>query len=252
MRLLLGEDDPALGRAVCGFLMREGHAVDWVVTGNQVLSSLANYVYDCVLLDLHLPELSGKDCLAAARGRENRTPVIVVTASGSSAQRVALLDIGADDYLVKPFDLHELLARIRAVVRRTKIAGEAASESVMHYGPLSLRPNSSTVAWHGQPIALTVKEFMVLESLLKRSNRVVRRQQLEAEVYGWRDAIESNSIEVHVHYLRRKIHPRLIQTVRGVGYQLCDPQQLAATDPDTHPPAAPPSNANGPSAGPMQ
>jgi two-component system, OmpR family, response regulator QseB len=222
MRFLMAEDDAVLGRAVCSYLMREGHAVDWAVTGNQVLSYLRTYTYDCVLLDLNLPELPGRDCLADARSRGNQTPVIVTTASASSAHRVDLLDIGADDFLAKPFDLHELGARVRAVVRRSQQPGETRQHGFTTYGPLTLQPNSGSVTWHGRSIPLTVKEFMVLESLLKRPNRVVQRHQLEAEVYGWNDPIESNSIEVHVHYLRRKIDPQLIQTVRGVGYQLRD------------------------------
>ena len=228
MRFLLAEDDAVLGRAVCAYLMRDGHAVDWAVTGNQVLSYLRAYSYDCVLLDLNLPELQGRDCLADARSRGNQTPVIVTTASGSSAHRVELLDIGADDFLAKPYDLHELGARVRAVVRRSQQPTDHREQGLTTYGPLTLQPNSGSVTWHGKSIPLTVKEFMVLETLLKRPNRVVQRQQLEAEVYGWNDPIESNSIEVHVHYLRRKIDPQLIQTVRGVGYQLCDARVLAS------------------------
>lgn len=226
MRLMLAEDDATLGRAVCRFLMRDGHAIDWAVTGNQVVSYLRAHRYDCALLDLNLPELQGRDCLVDARQRGNQTPVIVTTASGFSTDRVRLLDVGADDYLVKPYDLQELAARIRAVVRRSQASDMGAGRGTS-YGPLTLRPNTSSVTWRGREIALTLKEFMVLESLLKRPQRVVQRQQLEAEVYGWKDPIASNSIEVHVHYLRRKIDPQLIRTVRGVGYQLCDEHRLA-------------------------
>jgi two-component system response regulator QseB len=219
MRLLLAEDDNVLGRAICGFLLRDGHGVDWATDGNQLLALSAKYEYDCVLLDLGLPELSGDDCLAMMRGRENTTPVIVITARGFTDLRVRMLDIGADDYLVKPFDLTELAARIKAIVRRSCVPASSGEVPLTH-GPLTLQRSSSTVLWHGVPIALTGTEVRLLEALVQNKSRIVTRQHLEAEIYGWNEDVGSNAIEVHVHYLRRKISPDLIRTVRGVGYQL--------------------------------
>jgi two-component system response regulator QseB len=219
MRLLLAEDDSVLGRAICGFLMRDGHAVDWATDGTQLLALSAKYEYDCMLLDLGLPEQSGDDCLVKIRSRENATPVIVITARGFKDQRIRLLDIGADDYLVKPFDLTELGARIKAVVRRSSVQ-ESGGEAALTYGPLTLQRSSSTVLWHGVPIALTGTEIRLLEALVQNRSRIVTRQHLEAEIYGWNEDVGSNAIEVHVHFLRRKISPDLIRTIRGVGYQI--------------------------------
>jgi DNA-binding response OmpR family regulator len=219
MRLLLAEDDQALGRATCVYMMRDGHAVDWVTNGNHLLELSGKYEYDCVLLDLGLPELSGRDCLVNMRSRENATPVIVTTAQGFRDHRIQLLDIGADDYLIKPYDLSELAARIKAIVRRSQ-ASSGREDSQTNYGPLTLLPASNSVHWRGETVLLTAKEFRVLEVLLQRQNRIVTRQQLEAEVYGWNESVGSNAIEVHIHHLRRKLASELIQTVRGVGYQV--------------------------------
>lgn len=219
MRLLLAEDDVALGRATCVYLMRDGHAVDWVTNGNQLLELTGKYSYDCVMLDLGLPELSGRDCLVNMRAHENITPVVVTTAQGFLDDRIRLLDIGADDYLVKPYDLAELEARVKAVVRRSQVVPSQGS-GVQTYGPLTLMPASNSVQWQGENIVLAAREFRVLEVLLQRRHRIVPRQELEAEVYGWNENVGSNAIEVHVHYLRRKLSPKLIVTVRGVGYQV--------------------------------
>jgi len=221
MRLLLAEDDNALGRAVCGFLMRDGHAVDWATDGGQLLELSAKYEYDCVLLDLGLPDLCGDECLAHMRNRDIATPVIVITARGFTDQRIRLLDIGADDYLVKPFDLTELAARVKAIVRRSRTT-ETGGPSARTHGPLTMQPSNGTVLWHGVSVALTVTEIRLLEALLQHKNRVVTRQHLEAELYGWNEDVGSNAIEVHVHYLRRKISPDPIRTVRGVGYQIAN------------------------------
>ena len=219
MRLLLAEDDAALGRATCLYMMRDGHPVDWVTNGNQLLELSRKFEYDCVILDLGLPELSGNDCLVNLRAHNNATPVIITTAQGARDLRVKLLDIGADDYLLKPYDLAELSARVKAIVRRSRPSvniGEASRT----FGPLTLMPASNSVLWHGAPVVLMAKEFRVLEALLRRNGRVVTRQQLEAEVYGWNESVVSNSVEVHIHHLRRKLSAELITTVRGVGYQI--------------------------------
>jgi DNA-binding response OmpR family regulator len=217
MRLLFAEDDELLGRATCVALLQAGHAVDWVTTGNQLLGSLNRHEYDCVLLDLGLPGLSGEECLRGLRARQQRVPVVVLTARGQKDDRIAVLDLGADDYMVKPYDLDEMAARVRAVVRRSR---DIEQKTEFTHGPLRLRPLSRTVLWHGEPVPLTSKEFLLLDSLVRWPARIVTREQLEQALYGWGEEIGSNAIEVHVHHLRRKLSPKLIVTVRGVGYQL--------------------------------
>jgi DNA-binding response OmpR family regulator len=219
MRLLLAEDDEALGRATCTFMMRDGHAVDWVLTGNKLLELSGKFEYDCVLLDLGLPELEGRDCLVNLRARANLTPVVVTTAQGFREQRIQLLDLGADDYLIKPYDLAELAARVKAVVRRSRQVERADDEGASH-GPLKLQPASNSVLWHGATLVLTAREYRVLDTLVRRRGSTVTRQQLEAAVYGWNETIGSNAVEVHIHSLRRKLSPALIVTLRGIGYQL--------------------------------
>ncbi|MEY4581282.1 MAG: hypothetical protein RL701_5985 [Pseudomonadota bacterium] len=219
MRLLLAEDDVNLGRATCVFMMRDGHAVDWVTNGNQLLGLLGSFEYACVILDLGLPELGGDDCLLNMRSRGNATPVIVTTARGFREDRIGMLDLGADDYLVKPYDLAELSARIKAIVRRNQ-GVVSVSQGQQSFGPLTLLPSRNAVEWHGRAVVLTVKEFWVLQALLQRYGRPATRQQLEEDIYGWNESVGSNSVEVHIHHLRKKIDASLIQTVRGVGYQI--------------------------------
>ncbi|MFO1220366.1 MAG: response regulator transcription factor [Burkholderiaceae bacterium] len=227
MRLLLAEDDALLGRATCLGLLEHGWSVEWVTDGPQALASLARHRYDCVLLDLGLPEVAGEECLRNVRTRHERTPVIVLTARAQKSERIALLDLGADDYMVKPYDLDELAARVRAVVRRTQHGDGAAA---MEHGPLRVLPLDRTVLWHGARLALTSKEFLLLDAMIRRPNRIATREQLEMALYGWGEAIGSNAVEVHVHHLRRKLHPGLILTVRGVGYQLCPLDRVAELD----------------------
>ena len=219
MRLLLAEDDDILGRATCVFMMRDGHAVDWATNGNQMLTLLGKFDYDCVVLDLGLPELGGDDCLRNMRSRGNPTPVIVTTARGFRDDRISMLDHGADDYLVKPYDLAELHSRIKAILRRTH-GPQTVNPEQHSFGPLTLLPARNAVKWHDRVIPLSVKEFWVLQVLLKRHGRPVTRQQLEAEIYGWNESVDSNSVEVHIHFIRKKIDPGLIKTVRGFGYQV--------------------------------
>jgi DNA-binding response OmpR family regulator len=222
MRLLFAEDDVLLGRATCVALLKVGHAVDWVTSGDQLLAALERETYDCLLLDLGLPGLSGEDCLRAIRSGQRRLPVVVLTARGQKDDRIAVLDLGADDYMVKPYDLDEMAARVRAVVRRNR---EDHSPELIH-GPLVLRPLTRSVLWRGQPVTLTGKEFMLLDALMRATNRSVTREHLEAALYGWGEEIGSNAVEVHVHHLRRKLSRRLIITTRGVGYRLGAEDQL--------------------------
>jgi DNA-binding response OmpR family regulator len=228
MRLLLAEDDPLLGRATCLGLMQAGYAVDWVTTGNKLIGALRDFAYDCVLLDLGLPELSGEACLRNVRAQRNAVPIIVLTARALVGDRVNMLDQGADDYLVKPFDLDELTARVRAVVRRGQTAN---MEQGLTHGPLKLMPLNRNVLWHGKVVQLTSKEFWALEALVRRRGAPMTRRQLEEALYSWNEEIGSNAVEVHVHHLRRKIHPAVVVTQRGAGYRVGDEAVLAAAVP---------------------
>ncbi|HET7670113.1 MAG TPA: response regulator [Burkholderiales bacterium] len=216
MRALVVEDDPMIGRAVVAGLHQHGYAVDWVKDGAEAELALAHAVYDVALLDLGLPRKDGLEVLKGVRRAKNDLPVLIITARDSVADRIAGLDNGADDYLVKPFDLDELLARTRAVIRRH--GGRAQSESI--YGALTLDPARRRVVFKGTEVELSPREFAVLEALMKEPGAVVSRERLEDAVYGWGEEIGSNSIEVHVHHLRRKLAPELIRNVRGVGYRI--------------------------------
>ncbi len=218
MRLLLAEDYVPLGEAVRESLRRTGKTVDWVLNGAEFTAALLTQSYDLIILDLGLPDTSGEVLLQRVRADHPNQPVIVITARGSVHDRVSLLDLGADDYLVKPFDLDELKARVRSVTRRRE--SQEDEESCIAHGPLRLVPQRRAATLNGQPVVLTNKEFWVLETLMRKKNQVVTRAQLEETLYGWGEEVDSNAIEVYVHFLRRKLGPNLIQTVRGVGYQL--------------------------------
>lgn len=218
MRILLAEDDSLVGRAVHKSLGREGFAVDWVRSGQEFKGAVQGHQYDAVALDLGLPDTCGEVLLQYLQGKTPRTPVIVVTARGSVHDRVSLLNMGADDFLVKPFDLDELTARIRSILRRTP-PDEGNSDSASH-GPLELFPQRFVATWHGLSVNLTHREFCVLEVLVRRKNQVLSRGQIEEALYGWGEEIESNAVEVYVHALRQKFCAKLIHTIRGVGYQI--------------------------------
>jgi len=205
-----------IGRAVVAGLHEQGYAVDWVKDGAEAELALGNAVYDLALLDLGLPRRDGLDVLKNVRRAKNHLPVLIITARDSVADRIAGLDSGADDYLVKPFDLDELLARTRAVIRRH--GGRGQTE--IAYGALRLDPVQRRVIFRGDDIDLSPREFAVLEALMKEPGAVVSRERLEDAVYGWGEEIGSNSIEVHVHHLRRKLASDLIRNVRGVGYRV--------------------------------
>ena len=216
MRLLLVEDDPMIGASVQRGLKQEGYSVDWVRDGAAAEGALADGVHELILLDLGLPRKSGLELLAALRRRGVATPVLVITARDSVADRVKGLDAGADDYLVKPFDLDELSARVRALLRRQ---GGRASP-VLDVGPLSLDPAAHTVTLDGAPVALSKREFSLLHALMKQPGVPLSRAQIEESLYGWGEEIESNAVEVHIHSLRRKIGTERIRNVRGVGYMV--------------------------------
>jgi len=214
MRILVVEDDLLLGDALQAGLRQRGLDVDWVADGIAAQTALRSDGFAAVVLDLGLPRLDGLDVLRRVRAKGVRTPVLVLTARDAVEDRVRGFDTGADDYVVKPVDLDELAARLRALVRRAR--GDAAPTLVV--GPLRLDPAARTVMLHGRPIELQAKEFNVLQEFMLHAGRVLSRQQLEERLYAWGDEVESNAVEVHIHHLRKKLSPELIRTVRGVGY----------------------------------
>ena len=216
MRILLAEDDPMIGAAVKDGLRQDGFVVDWVRDGAAADAALRDPVHDLVLLDLALPRRTGLDVLAAMRRRDDARPVLILTARDAVSDRVAGLDAGADDYLVKPFDFDELAARIRALGRRQ--AGRAAPKLV--HGELTLDPATREVTRAGEPVALSPREFALLEALMTRAAAVLSRAQLEDRLYGWNEPVDSNAVEVHLHALRRKLGSQAIRNVRGVGWTL--------------------------------
>ena len=216
MRLLLVEDDPMIGASVQSGLRQEGHSVDWVRDGAAAELAIANGVHEMVLLDLGLPRKSGLELLASLRRKGVTMPVLVITARDSVADRVKGLDAGADDYLVKPFDLDELSARIRALMRRH---GGRASPVIEH-GPLRLDPATHEFFLNGVPVALSGREFSLLHALMEQPGVPLSRAQLEERIYGWNEEIESNTVEVYIHSLRRKLGAEWIRNVRGVGYRV--------------------------------
>ena len=216
MRILLAEDDPMIGGSLCKGLRGEGFTVDWVQDGRSAELALETTGYALVLLDLGLPKKDGLAVLHGWRRRDLTVPVLILTARDAVPDRVKGLDSGADDYLVKPFDLSELLARIRALLRRQ--AGRV--RELVEIGGVRLDPAAHTVEYQGQPVALSAREFALLHALLEQPGVVLSREQLEEQLYGWGEEVESNTIEVHIHNLRRKLSPGVIRTVRGVGYRL--------------------------------
>jgi len=222
MRLLLVEDDAMLGAALRAGLQQDGHAVDWVRDANAADSAwLAprDCPFDAVVLDLGLPGGSGLDLLRRARGRGIATPVLIATARDRVADRVVGLDAGADDYLVKPLDLDELNARLRAVARRTAGRGD----DLLQLGEVRIDAAARRVTRAGRPVDLTARETAVLLALARRPGAILSRTQLAEALYGWDDGIESNAIDVHLHHLRRKLGPALIETQRGLGWRLVAP-----------------------------
>jgi DNA-binding response OmpR family regulator len=214
MRLLLVEDDAMIGEAVLQVLRDQHYAVDWVRDGTMADEALKSEQYDLLLLDLGLPKRDGLDVLRALRQRRATVPVLIATARDGVADRIAGLDAGADDYVVKPYDTDELLARVRALLRRSAGRGEPVFE---HKG-VSLNPATREATVDGQPVSLSAREWAVLEPLLARPGAVLSRAQLEEKLYSWKDDISSNAVEVYIHNVRKKLGNELIQTVRGLGY----------------------------------
>ena len=216
MRLLLVEDDIMIGEAVLDLLRADHYAVDWVKDGEMADTALRTESYDLVLLDLGLPRRDGLSVLRALRSRKQQMPVLIATARDSVQQRIEGLDAGADDYVLKPYDMDELLARIRALLRRA--AGRA--EPVYEHLGVSINPATREVLVNGQSVVISAREWAVLEPLIAWPGRVLSRAQLEEKLYSWKDEISSNAVEVYVHGLRKKLGAALIQNVRGVGYMV--------------------------------
>lgn len=214
MRLLLVEDDELLGDAVKTGLTQFGYVVDWLADGESARLAVKSEIFDLIILDLGLPKLSGLAFLQAIRHQGNKTPVIILTARESIEDRVKGLDSGADDYLIKPFDLNELSARIRALVRRS--VGRA--DAIIQYRNITLDPAAHTVLLNNEKINLPRREFSLLQKLLENTGQVLSRDKLMQSIYGWDEDVDSNTLEVHIHNLRKKLNANFIRTIRGVGY----------------------------------
>lgn len=214
MRLLLIEDNDSIGKGLYVGLNQAGYAVDWVRDGETAYSAFITEEYDVAVLDLGLPRKSGIEVLDELRERGNKVPVLILTAKDTINDRIIGLDHGADDYMVKPFDLDELQARLRAIVRRS--SGRAAPGLV--HGSIQLDPASHTVTKSGDVVELTPRAFEILRILMENQGRVLSRSRLEESMYSWKDEIESNAVEVHIHQIRKKLGGELIRTIRGVGY----------------------------------
>lgn len=214
MRLLIVEDDLLLGDGVQTGLKQRGYSVDWARDGEEAVVALATETYAAIVLDLGLPKKSGLDVLRMLRAQGNSVPVLILTARDSVSDRVTGLDAGADDYLVKPFNLDELAARLRALTRRAT----GRSSTLLRHGALTLNPSAHRVTWRDEDVELAPKEFAVLQELLENKGQVLSRERLEQSLYGWGEEVESNAVEVHIHHLRKKLGSDLIRTVRGVGY----------------------------------
>src|SRR5690606_706330 len=214
MRLLLVEDDKALGEGLRLGLRQEGYTVDWLEDGASALHALLSEDFDLLVLDLGLPRMSGLQVLRELRRSGSALPVLILPARDATEDRIAGLDAGADDYLVKPFALDELKARLRALLRRS--AGRA--ELRIEHAGVSLDPSSQQVSYQGKPVPMTPKEYLLLHELLSQPGKVLTRERLAQLLYGWDEEAESNTLEVHIHHLRKKLFSSLIRTVRGVGY----------------------------------
>ncbi|MEX0606333.1 MAG: response regulator [Marinobacter sp.] len=219
MRVLLVEDDELLGDGLCQGLMQEGYAVDWLKDGQSAALAMDSDHFDVVVLDLMLPLQSGTDVLVNWRNQGITVPILILTALDSVDEKIQGLDFGADDYLVKPVDMGELVARLRALARRASGRGN----NLVECGPVALDFTARCVSVNGEPLRVSRHEFAILEALLERPGHAVSRDHLETRLYGWSDGPESNSLEVHVHRLRGKLGDGLIETVRGLGYRFAQP-----------------------------
>lgn len=218
MRLLLVEDDAILGDGLKAGLTMDGYAVDWLTDGAQADEALRLNSYDLVVLDLNLPRMDGMTVLKNLRKRKNKTPVLVLTARDGVSERVAGLDSGADDFVCKPFDLAEICARLRALIRRH----DGDGSPVLEYKGIAIDPAAHQVHFNGKPLELSNKEYAILHFLLSHKGQVKSRERLEASLYSFDSEVSSNAVEVHIHHLRRKLGNDLIRNIRGVGYIIDD------------------------------
>jgi len=220
MRILLAEDDAMLGDGLRAGLRQQGFQVDWVRDGLAAEREISTGDYQAAVLDLGLPQKDGLDVLQALRSKKISTPVLVLTARDTVPDRIKGLDLGADDYVLKPVDLFELGARLRSLVRRA----HGQIQDVLTCGDLQMNPAARQVMFENQPVTLSAREFDLLHALLLAVGRIMSREQLEQQLYSWGNEVESNAVEVHIHHLRKKLRPDLIQTVRGIGYTLLRPK----------------------------
>jgi DNA-binding response OmpR family regulator len=224
MRILLAEDDQSLGQALADGLRQLGYAVDWITDGTQADAALSDTEYAAAILDWNLPRSSGPTIIAGMRRRQDATPVLLLTARDDLSDRVAGLDAGADDYVVKPVHLDELAARLRALLRRA----DGQVEPAIRLGALEVTPAARTATLDGESLELTAREYALLETLVRHPGRAYSRDQLEEALYGWDQEVASNAVEVHVHHLRHKLGPGWIRTLRGIGYAIRPPEREAA------------------------
>lgn len=216
MRILLAEDDVSQAESIKTWLEMDGYNVDWVERGDHAILAIEQHQYDCVLLDRGLPKATGDEILKTLRMQQQPTPVIFITARDSIQDRVEGLDLGANDYLVKPFSLEELSARVRSQLRQH----QSSAGQDLRYANLVLDPQAKTLIQEGQTVNLTAKEFQILHKLMQKPEHVMTREQLEESLYAWGDEIESNAIEVFIYQLRKKIGSQYIKTIRGLGYRM--------------------------------
>ena len=216
MRILLAEDDASQAESIKTWLEMDGYNIDWVERGDHAILAIEQHQYDCVLLDRGLPKATGDEILKTLRMQQQPTPVIFITARDSIQDRVEGLDLGANDYLVKPFSLEELSARVRSQLRQH----QSSAGQDLRYANLVLDPQAKTLMQEGQSVNLTAKEFQILHKLMQKPEHVITREQLEESLYAWGDEIESNAIEVFIYQLRKKIGSQYIKTIRGLGYRM--------------------------------
>ncbi|MGE8558573.1 MULTISPECIES: response regulator transcription factor [unclassified Acinetobacter] len=216
MRILLAEDDASQAESIKTWLEMDGYNIDWVERGDHAILAIEQHQYDCILLDRGLPKATGDEILKTLRAQQQQTPVIFITARDSIHDRVEGLDLGANDYLVKPFSLEELSARVRSQLRQH----QSSADQYLRYANLVLDSQGKTLTQDGQTVNLTAKEFQILHKLMQRPEQVVTREQLEESLYAWGDEIESNAIEVFIYQLRKKIGSQYIKTIRGLGYRM--------------------------------
>ena len=216
MRILLAEDDASQAESIKTWLEMDGYNIDRVERGDHAILSIEQHQYDCVLLDRGLPKATGDEILKTLRAQQQQTPVIFITARDSIQDRVEGLDLGANDYLVKPFSLEELSARVRSQLRQH----QSSADQYLRYANLVLDPQAKTLIQDSQTVNLTAKEFQILHKLMQKPEHVMTREQLEESLYAWGDEIESNAIEVFIYQLRKKIGSQYIKTIRGLGYRM--------------------------------